>query len=65
MKELLKYASYVTGKRVLVEVNVSESGALDYSYMPDTDLSSQEWAMLQEEASRQARAALNSKILLG
>lgn len=65
MKELLKYASYVTGKRVLVEVNVSESGDLDYSYMPDTDLSGQEWAMLQEEASRQARAALNSKILLG
>lgn len=65
MQDLLKYTSYVTGKRVIVEVKMTESGGLDYDFLPEGSLSSQDQILLQEEATRQARAALNSKILLG
>lgn len=65
MQDLLKYTSYVTGKRVVVDVKLLESGGLDYEYISDSTISGQDMILLQEEARRQATAALNSKILLG
>jgi hypothetical protein len=65
MQDLLKYTSYITGKRVIVDVKLLESGGLDYEYIADSEITGREMILLQEEARRQANAALNSKILLG
>jgi hypothetical protein len=65
MQDLLKYTSYITGKRVIVDVKLLESGSLDYEYIADSEITGREMILLQEEARRQANAALNSKILLG
>jgi hypothetical protein len=65
MQQLINYTSYVIGKRVIVDVSMTESGGLGYDFISNEELSANDRILLQEEATRQARAALNSKILLG
>ena len=62
--DLLKYTSYVTGKKVLVEVDMTESG-LSYNFQTEGTLTDNERILIEQEAIKNGKAAANSKILLG
>lgn len=61
---LLKYASYITGKRVIVHVEQLGSG-YDYQFESQGPISPEEYILLESEVREKANAALQSKILLG
>lgn len=62
---LLRYASYVTGKRVIVNVDLTESSNFDYTFDSPGSLTEQEYLLLESEVREKANAAIQSKILLG
>lgn len=63
-KPLLNYASYITGKRIIVHVDQIGTG-YDYQFESQGTITPDEYILLESEVREKANAALQSKILLG
>lgn len=60
----VKYTSWVTGKRIQVEIQLTESGA-EYDFLTEGTLTTNERILLEQEAVKHAQAVINSNLLLG
>ena len=62
--DLINYSSYITGRRVAVNVRLVNN-VPQYDFKADGSLTESDYILLSEEAAKQAQLALSSKILLG